>query len=253
MKTFYFIVCTFLAISFSSCFAAKDVKSDAKPISHSIFDTLLKKHVNSDGWVNYEGFIEDSTAFYKYLNLLSANHPNNSNWQKEERLAYWINAYNAYTIQLIIENYPVNSIKDIKDGVAFVNSVWDIPFIKIEGIEYDLNNIEHNILRQKFEEPRIHAAIVCASRSCPKLKNEAFVAERIEDQLQEVMVSFVNDSTRNMLTPEKAQLSKIFSWFRTDFTDEGTILEFVNKFAKTKVNLDAEIEYLDYGWGLNKQ
>jgi len=255
MKIFRFLTFAFIITTFISCFStAKDVKSDAKPFPHDTFDTLLKKHVNNEGWVDYEGFIADSTQFNKYLNLLSANHPNEKNWSENERLAYWINAYNAFTIQLIIDNYPVASIKDIKNGIPFVSTVWDIAFIKIEGIEYDLNNIEHNIIRQKFDEPRIHAAVICASRSCPQLRNEAFTADRLDDQLEDEMRRFVNEPTRNKIdSANKAELSKIFTWYKGDFTKNGSLIDFINKFSTNKLNSNAEIEFLDYGWGLNVQ
>ena len=107
---------------------------------------------------------------------LRKGHPNDKHWTETEQLAYWINAYNAFTVELILDHYPVASIRDIKEGVPFINSVWDIDFIKIEGKTYSLNDIEHRILRREFDEPRIHFAIVCASISCPKLRNEAFEA-----------------------------------------------------------------------------
>jgi len=255
MKIFQFFFFALFVISLSACFsAAKDVKSDSKPFPHDTFDILLKKHVNDAGWVDYEGFISDSIQFNKYLGLLSANHPNKKNWTEDERLAYWINAYNAFTIKMIVDNYPIAGIKDIKDGIPFVSTVWDISFIKIEGIEYDLNNIEHNIIRQKFDEPRIHASIVCASRSCPQLRNEAFTAERLEEQLQAQMTGFINDSTRNEIhSADRAELSKIFTWFKGDFTKKETLIEYINKFSTNKLNLNAKVEYLDYGWGLNVQ
>lgn len=254
MKLLQNVLFLFVLSTLTSCFTAKDVKSDAKPISHATFDTLLKKHVNNEGWVNYEGFIRDSVKFNKYISLLSANHPNKANWSKEERLAYWINAYNAYTIDLIIRNYPVESIKDIKDGIGFVNSVWDIKFINIEGEEYDLNNLEHSIIRPKFNDPRIHAAVVCASRSCPKLLNEAFVAERLDEQLNQRMTDFINDPKRNnIVSANKAELSKIFNWYKGDFTKKGSLIEFINQYTETKIDQDAEITWLDYGWDLNKQ
>jgi len=254
MKIFRFLALALIVTSFASCFStAKDVKSDSKPFPHDTYDTLLKKHVDEDGWVDYEGFIADSVQFNKYLALLSANHPNKKNWSEDERLAYWINAYNAFTIQLIIDNYPIGSIKDIKNGIPFVSTVWDISFIKIEGIEYDLNNIEHNIIRQKFEEPRIHAAVICASRSCPQLRNEAFTAARLDEQLEDEMRRFVNEPTRNKITANKGELSKIFTWYKGDFTKNGSLIEFINKFSTNELNSNAEITFLDYGWGLNVQ
>jgi len=152
-----------LTLTLSSCgqllnLANKEVKlnkSDSTPISHLKWDKLLQDHVQGSK-LNYQGIIKDSTLFNSYINELSSSLPNEANWSREEQFAYWINAYNAFTVKLIIDNYPVKSIKDIKGGIAFVNSVWDIKFIKIEDQLFDLNNIEHGILRRKFKDPRIH-------------------------------------------------------------------------------------------------
>ena len=169
-----------VAIGLTAC-AVKDIQSASRSISHAGFDALLQKHVNEAGWVHYEGFIQDSTKFKEYLQLLSKHHPNDENWSREEQMAYWINAYNAFTIQLITDHYPVAGIKDIKNGIPFVNTVWDIKFIRIEGVDYDLNNIEHGILRPKYQDPRIHFAVNCASISCPKLQKTAFTADQLEE------------------------------------------------------------------------
>ncbi len=241
-----------LGLGFLQSCAVRDVSTGSTPISHEIWDNLLKKHVTDDGWVEYKGFIEDKEQFYNYLNVLNGSHPNKENWTEEERLAYWINAYNAYTVQLIVENYPVKSIKDIKKGIPFVNSVWDIKFIKIEGKEYDLNKIEHALLRRKFEEPRIHFAINCASYSCPVLRGEAYVAEKLEEQLAEQARIFLSDERRNKIQADKAELSKIFSWFGGDFKKDGTKIEYINRYAPVKINPNAEISYLDYNWQLNE-
>ena len=171
ISLFFLFTFTFLL---SAC-KIKDQRSDSMPINHTIWDELLQKHVDS-GKVDYKGFIRDSSKFDKYLRLLKENHPNRKNWTEEERLAYWINAYNAFTLKLIIDNYPVESIKDIKKGIPFVNSVWDIKFIKIEAATYDLNNIEHGIIRAKFSEQRIHFAVNCASVSCPDLADSSYNA-----------------------------------------------------------------------------
>ena len=145
----------------SSCGSTAQV-SDTRPMTHEVWDELTRKHVTESGVVNYKGIIQDSIQFNAYLDLLSSHLPNETNWTREERLAYWINAYNAFTVKLIIDHYPVVSIKDIKKGIPLVNSVWDIQFIEIGGKSYDLNNIEHGILRKEFYEPRIHFAINCA-------------------------------------------------------------------------------------------
>ena len=217
--------------------------------SHQIWTDLLTTHVGSDGWVSYQGFIADSVKLNQYLKILSKCAPN-ANWTEGERLAFWINAYNAFTIKLIVDHYPVSSIKDIKKGIPFINSVWDIDFFKIGGREMDLNEIEHSILRKEFDEPRIHFAIVCASKSCPKLRNEAYTAKSLDQQLEEQTVDFIN-SDRNLLGGEKIKLSLIFNWFKKDFTKHRTLKEFLKLYAKGGVNEKAKIKYLEYDWSLN--
>ena len=219
---------------------------------HERWDSLLKEHVSAAGWVDYVGFQKDSVRLNSYLNLLSRNHPNEKHWSKNERMAYWINAYNAFTVKIVADHYPVSSIKDIKNGIPFVNTVWDIKFISIEGEEYDLNNIEHGILRPKFGEPRIHFAVNCASYSCPPLANFAFEAEILDRQLDQLAKKFVNDPLRNQITStSQAKLSKIFSWFKGDFTKDQNLIEFINQYAETKLNNDADIDYLEYNWAVN--
>ena len=166
----FFFLSALLIISVNAC-KVSDYTGNARPVTHEIWDSLLREHVSEKGLVDYKGFIKDSIQFNKYLDLLSKNHPNDKNWSKDEQLAYWLNAYNAFTVKLIMDYYPVKSIKDIKNGIPFVNTVWDIKFIKIEDRTYDLNNIEHGIIRPTFKDPRIHMAVNCASISCPKLQN----------------------------------------------------------------------------------
>ena len=235
----------------SNCRSIKR-ETDSRPVTHELWDALLKKHVRADGFVDYKSFVRDSAALNRYLRVLETAHPNDKNWTRNEQMAYWINAYNAYTVQLIVRNYPVASIKDIKKGVAFVNSVWDIKFIKIQGYTYDLNNIEHNILRPVFKDARIHAAVNCASFSCPKLLPEAYTADKLESQLDKSMRSFINDPLRNKVAADKAQVSEIFKWFKGDFErDAGSLREYLNKYATVKLTKDTDISHLDYDWKLN--
>ena len=228
-----------------------NVKPAKPPISHEVWDGLVKKHVQPDGFVDYVGFVQDSAKLNIYLSLLESSHPQKS-WSEKEQKAYWVNAYNAFTIKLIVDNYPVASIKDIKKGIPFVNSIWDDEFIDIQGEIYDLNGIEHGILRKNFPDGRIHAAINCASYSCPRLRNEAFTADRLESQLEDAMRLFVNDPLRNRVTAEKAELSKIFSWFGGDFKkDAGSVREFVNHYANEPLEPSGKISHLKYDWRLN--
>ena len=235
-------------------------------VDHSIFDNLLKKHVTPKGTVNYKGFIQDSTQFYLYLSLLQNNHPDKKTWSKAEQMTYWINAYNAFTVKLIIDNYPTKSIKDIKSGIPFINSVWDMKFINIEDKTYDLNNIEHDILRKEFDDPRIHFAINCASYSCPRLRNEAFFINQLETQLEDQTREFFNDKRKNdIISKDKIILSSIMKWYSTDFTNKGIIswifggsgrsenlIKFVNPYVDVDISEDAEVEFMDYRWDLNE-
>ncbi|MDF2158441.1 DUF547 domain-containing protein [Algoriphagus sp. CAU 1675] len=225
-----------------------------KAPSHQIWDGLLRKHVSSDGKVNYKGFIQDRAELEKYLDLLSQNAPDRKNWSKNQQLAYWINAYNAFTLKLIVDNYPTKSIRDLgpKLKIPLLNDVWHYEFFQIGGQKSSLDEIEHSILRKEFDEPRIHFAINCASVSCPPLLNEAFVPEKLESQLDRVARAFINDPIRNKISPENLNLSSIFSWFKGDFTKKGSLVDFLNQYSKVKILASADISYLDYNWDLNE-
>lgn len=224
-------------------------------MNHQQWDALLRKNVDADGNVDYRGFAKDSLQLKAYLDTLASHPPDAEIWSTHEQLAYWINAYNAFTVQLILKHYPLKSIKDIGSAiqVPFVNSPWDIKFIEIGGKKLDLNRIEHAILRKDFNEPRIHFAINCASVSCPKLRAEAYTADDLEWQLQEQAEAFINDPNRNKVGKDQVEISKIFSWFKSDFTKNGSLIDFLNRYSKVKIDENAEIDYLDYNWSLNEQ
>jgi hypothetical protein len=200
--------------------------------------------VTEKGNVNYKGFIEDKVAFEAYLNILKQNYPDQRTWSRAEIMAYWINAYNAFTVKLIIDNYPVKSIKDI-------DSPWDQKFIKIGKRDYSLSDIEHEILR-KMGDPRIHFAINCASFSCPNLLNQAYTAPKLEGQLTMAAKRFLADSSKNTITENRVEISKIFSWFSADFEENGTLIDFIDKYSDVEVNDKARIRYKTYNWDLNE-
>lgn len=231
-------------------------KSRAQPgvPSHALYDALLKKHVSPEGKVNYKGFIKDSVLFNQYLNQISRSAPNTETWSKNEQMAYWINAYNAFTIKLVINYYPVSSIKDIgsKVQIPFVNTPWDIKFIRIGKAKMDLNNIEHGKLRKDFDDPRIHMVLVCASKSCPILLNEAYTADKLNAQLNKQSSAYLADPFRNKITADEAQLSMIFKWYSMDFNKKNaSVRSFVNDHSKVQLSPKASISYLEYDWGLN--
>jgi len=229
-------------------------KVGSTPPSHQLWDQLVKTHVKANGLVDYKGFISEKPKLESYLKLLSENAPDRSKWSKNEQLAYWINAYNAYTVKLIVDFYPTKSIRDLgpKLKIPLIKDVWHYKFFKIAGVDMSLDEVEHGILRKEFDEPRIHFAINCASISCPPLLNEAFVADKLEAQLTKVTVAFINDPVRNKLGTQSVQLSSIFSWFTGDFTKRGTLIEFLNKYSKVKIAPNAKVSFLDYNWNLNE-
>jgi hypothetical protein len=225
------------------------------PVDHSAFDKLLKKHVNDKGLVDYKGFKADQTAFNHYLDQLSKNPPAAS-WSKAEQMAYWINAYNAFTIRLILDHYPVLSIKDIgsKIKIPFVTTPWAAKFFSIGGEKMSLDNIEHGTLRKKYDDPRIHFALVCASISCPRLRNEAYTPAKLESQLDDQGRDFLNNPAKNKIGKSSAQLSKYFDWYKGDWTKNGqSVVKWVNKYSTTKIADGTPISYLDYNWSLNEQ
>ena len=216
---------------------------NAQDIDHSLWTKILQEHVSDNGNVNYKSIKANKIELDHYLHQLSEDSPENT-WSKNELLAYWINAYNAFTIKLIIDNYPTKSIKDIK-------SPWDKKFIKINNKLVSLNYIEHEVLR-KMNEPRIHFAIVCASISCPKLLNKAYESSILERQLTTATKSFLTDTSKNSISKNEVQISKIFKWFDKDFKQNGTLIDFLNRYSEETISKNAKISYKNYNWDLNE-
>lgn len=215
----------------------------SNPPSHEAWDALLKKHVSATGKVNYKGFKADKSKLEDYLKTLSSNAPEES-WSKAEEMAFWINAYNAFTIKLIVDNYPLSSINKLHGGKP-----WDQKWIKIGGKTYSLNNIENDILRPKFKDARIHFAVNCAAKSCPPLLNAAWTASNLNSNLDAQAKKFINNSAFNKLSEKKVEVSKIFDWYKEDF---GDLPAFLNKYASTKVGAKAKVVFLEYDWSLNE-
>ena len=218
-------------------------KEIPKAFSHAAWNTLAQKHISSTGKVNYKGFKADIAAFDAYLKSLADN-PVQSSWSRGEKMAYWINAYNAFTIKLIVDNYPVKSITDLEGGKP-----WDKKWIKLGGKTYSLNNIEHDILRPKYKDARIHFAVNCAAKSCPPVWNKAWTAANLNGQLEKATKSFINNSKYNSVGGSNAAISKIFEWYAVDF---GNITDYLNKYASTKVAAGTAVTYQEYNWALNE-
>ncbi len=211
---------------------------------HAAFDALLKEFVSANGEVNYSGLQKAAPKLEAYTAMLEANVPDGS-WSDDAAKAYWMNAYNAYTLKLVTDHYPIGSITDLEEP-------WDRKWIAMGfAEEVSLNYIEHEILRAQFRDPRIHVGINCASKSCPRLHPEAFTEENVDTLLTQLMREFVNDPVRNRIGPKKIMLSRIFEWFRKDFTLDGTLIEFLDRYSNVEIDPKARILYLHYDWSLN--
>ena len=203
---------------------------------------MLEKYVDKLGQVDYQNWLKEKDQMDAYLQTLEKLPPLEQA-SKEAKLAFWINAYNALTVQLILENYPLKSIRDL-------DKPWDTICFQLKGKSYTLGAIEHEILR-KMNEPRIHFAINCASASCPQLLNQAYREKQLETQLTERTRVFLMDTTKNKLQTDRIELSRIFLWFGNDFGSKEERLEFISNYSG--MNLERpKIDYLPYDWSLNE-
>ncbi len=228
---------------------------------HSILDDILSDHV-MNGLVDY-GALKRDDQLDRYLEKLATADLSKIG-QSNEELAFWINAYNAYTLKLVAESYPVKSIKLIDTFGGVAESIkeakpWSIRFATVAGTEYTLDEIEHEILRKKFQDPRIHLAIVCAAQSCPLLRDEAYVASKLDAQLDSQGRWFFGWRNQFDLGKKEARLSRILDWFAEDFGDsQAELLGFASKFvqediAKSLIDEPYEwkVSYQVYDWKLN--
>jgi len=218
---------------------------------HRIFAELLTKY-NHNGVVDYAGFKKEEARLDAYLDELVKIEPDSLS--RNERFAFYVNAYNAWTIKLILSGYP--GIESIKDLGSFFKSPWKKEFVRLGGEVITLDTIEHNILRPKFEDPRVHVAVNCASKSCPPLWGEPFIGRRLDAQLNTATMAFINNPKFNRLEKNTLYVSRIFKWFSEDFNDD--IIGFFEQYASgelksalTARRSSLKIEYLDYDWSLN--
>lgn len=214
-------------------------------IDHSNWDALLKKYVSKSGKVDYIGFRGDKQKLIDYLELLATNVPDeeaSDNFKK----AFWCNAYNAHIVNLVIDNYPIRSVNDIKiEG----ESVQTARYIQMGEEILSLNDIENKKLKALKKDARIYFVLNNASFSCPILLNKALTEENINAILSEQTKSFINDDARNLVSKNSVTISSLFEWYRSDFGDVRT---FYNQYAKSKIPSGVKIGYLPYSWQLNE-
>jgi hypothetical protein len=231
-------------------------------IDHASWDGLLKKYVDQSGNVNYTAWkrsAQDAQQLDNYLARLSHADPRRRA-SREATLAFWINAYNAVTIKGILREYPTTSIRNHTARV-FGYNIWKDLQLVVGGQSFYLEQMEHEILR-KMNEPRIHFAIVCASKSCPKLRNEAYVGPNLAAQLADNARDFFASSGNFRYDPNgrRFYLSSILSWFAEDFgSDQAAQLRAIAPYLPTSATQQAastnavRVSYLDYDWNLNDQ
>ncbi len=240
---------------------------------HAAWTALLKKHVavqrgGQASQVRYGGFAADRAALKAYLDTLSAvGESTFAGWSKPQQMAFLINAYNAFTVELILTRWP--KLESIKDLGSFLQSPWKPKWVPLLGAKVSLDDIEHEMLRARgrYDDPRVHFAVNCASIGCPALREEAFDAVRLETQLDEQALRFMSDRSRNRYNAARGRLevSKIFDWFGEDFRlghrGIGSLPAFMARYAEALADGPAdrdrvragkvEIGFLDYDWKLN--
>ena len=255
--------------------------NDNSEFSYDSYAAVLGKHVDADGMVSYAALKESPAELHGFVRVLAAVDPKTyEQWDEQAKIAFWTNAYNALTLKVIIDHYPIEP--GLISGLAHPdNSIRQIPgaWSKIQflvmGQRMTLNQIEHDTLRAKFNEPRIHVALVCAAMGCPPLRNEPFVGEKLDAQLNDHARGFLSDPAKFRIDRDagKVYLSSIFKWFGKDFVKKHTldggfasggsdankaVLHFISGYLPIE---DAEylktgtysVDHLDYDWSLNER
>ncbi len=240
---------------------------------HAAWTALLRRHVVLlDGGrasrLRYAGMATDRAALDAYLaSLSSVGAATFEGFSRPQRMAFLVNAYNAFTVQLILTRYP--RLESIKDLGSLLQSPWKPRFVPLLGTKLSLDEIEHENLRARgrYDDPRVHFAVNCASIGCPSLREEAFVASRLDAQLDEQALRFMSDRSRNRWNPqrERLEVSKIFDWFGEDFTlghrgitsTAAFFARHADQLADAPADREriraqrASITFLDYDWKLN--
>jgi len=220
-------------------------------VDHSLYAELLNKYVKK-GVVNYEGFKNEETKLDRYLKVLEKI--DTKGLSPNEQFAFYANAYNAWTIKLILSGYP--GVKSIKDLGSLFKNPWKKKICRIDGDVITLDDIEHNILRPRFKDPRVHFALNCAAKSCPPLRSEPYRGNILNQQLDEMARAFINDPNSNRLEGRTLYVSSIFKWYSEDFNKDisGFFLKYAQGDLKKQLEVNREkikTKYLHYDWALN--
>jgi len=265
------LVCLFAALFLMSASKVQAFDHQHQMLTQVLSEVVKLSPNKKQTRVDYAQLFKQPEPLNQYLaQLSSVKQSEYQLWTSDEQLSFLINAYNGFTLQLIIQNYPKfqsGKVESIKDLGSFFSSPWKQAFFTLLGKKRHLDNIEHDMIRVWFERPRIHVALVCAAVSCPPLRNQAFVADKLDQQLDDQMTQFLSDDQRNTikLADNRVYLSAIFKWYGEDFEkgQQGfTNLKDLIKVYQTDMaddlqqltwlqKQDFDIRYLDYDWRLN--
>jgi hypothetical protein len=228
------------------------IASTETVVDNSLYGELLKKYVR-DGKVDYAGFKAEEAKLDRYLNTLE--NVDSKRLSRNEQFAFYVNAYNAWTIKLILSGYP--GVSSIKDLGSLIESPWKKKIVRIDGGIMSLDYVEHEILRPRYKDPRVHFAINCAAKSCPPLQPEPFSGNILDRQLDDSTRSFINDPKSYRLEGNELYVSRIFKWFSEDFNEDvfGFFLKYANGNLRKELEAKSErttVKYLQYDWSLNE-
>lgn len=246
------------AQSLAERFAKHDPASTIT-VDHTAWDQMLKAHVKPDGDLNRVDYAawkrESRDDLLAYIERLEQTDV--ASLSRDEQYAYWVNLYNAVTVALILKHYPVDTIRDIDISPGFFsNGPWGAKLVTVGGVELSLDNIEHDILRVNWDEPRVHYAVNCAAVGCPNLARDAYTGERLDDQLDAAAAAYVASPRGVHFDGERVTASKIYSWYDDDFgNSEAGVIAHLRKHAddETARRLSglSSIDNYAYDWSLN--
>lgn len=230
-------------------------------IDHTPFERVLKQYVDSRGFVDYQGLSMNRAEFDGYLQSIATTGPVTTpeNFGSDDaELAYYLNAYNALVIEGVLKKGP--SIKSVWNGLISGYSFFRWMKVTLDGSQTSLQSLEDELIRARFRDPRIHAAINCASISCPRLRTQVFVEQKLDEQLNASMIEFVNDEAHVRVKSDRVELSAIFDWFEQDFLEypkprerSFTIVDYINQYRKVPIAAGLKVTYLKYNKGINSQ
>ena len=255
------------------------VEPNNASLDYTNYATVLKSYVDDSGMVNYKELKANPKELDAFVTAMSQLNPDCfAKWSEKEKIAFWLNAYNSLTLKVIIDNYPIKSsfFKSKvypKNSIRQISGVWDKKKFNVMGQKLTIGHIEHEILRKDFNEPRIHVAMVCAAMGCPPLRNEPYLAEKLDLQLDDQSREFLSDPKKFKVANNTIYLSPILKWFVEDFLktygdddsfagykgQQAAVLRFIAKYLREdekgllKDKERQKIKYLKYDWSLNEQ